>query len=91
MSWDLVFTPQAVADARRIAVAGLKPRVYELFAVLRSGPLEAHLPLDALVGEMSGVCSRPINARHRLIYQVMPYGRVVKVLRMWTEGSPDRG
>ena len=91
MSWDLVFSPQAITAARRIVAAGLKPRVFELFAVLRSGPLQAHVPLDALVGEMSGVCSRPINARHRLIYQVMPYGRVVKVLRMWTEGPADHG
>ncbi len=86
MSWDLVFTPQAEEDARRIAAAGLKPRVHELFTVLRSGPLQDHLPYEALVGEMEGVYSRRINSRHRLVYQVMPYGRVVKVLRMWGGG-----
>lgn len=87
MSWDLVFTPRAQADARRIAAAGLKPRVYELFTVLRSGPLQEHVPFEALVGELEGVYSRRINARHRLLFQVMPYGRVVKILRMW--GGPD--
>lgn len=85
MSWDLVFTPQAVEDARRIAAVGLKPRVYELFAVLRSGPLQEHVPYEALVGELEGVYSRQINSRHRLIYEVMPYGRVVKILRMWSD------
>jgi len=83
VSWDLVFTPRAVEDARRIAAAGLKPRVYELFTVLRSGPLQEHVPFEALVGELEGVYSRRITARHRLVYQVMPYGRVVKILRMW--------
>lgn len=87
MSWDLVFTPRAVEDARRIAAAGLKPRVYELFTVLRSGPLQEHVPYEALLGELEGVYSRRINARHRLVYQVMPYGRVVKILRMWGEPS----
>lgn len=87
MSWDLVFTPRAVEDGRRIAEAGLKPRVYELFAVLRAGPLDAHLPYEALVADLEGVYSRRINARHRLIYQVMPYGRVVKILRMWTDSA----
>ena len=85
MSWDLVFTPRAEEDARLIAKAGLKPRVYELFSVLRTGPLQDHFPYEALVGEMEGVYSRRINARHRLVYQVMPYGRVVKILRMWTD------
>ena len=87
MSWDLVFTPRAEQDARRIAAAGLKPRVYELFTVLRSGPLQEHVPFEALVGELEGVYSRRINARHRLVYKVMPYGRVVKILRMWGGGD----
>jgi toxin YoeB len=36
------------------------------------------------VGDLTGALSRRINIQHRLVYQVVDEGRVVKVLRMWS-------
>jgi Txe/YoeB family toxin of toxin-antitoxin system len=38
----------------------------------------------APVGNLRGALSRRINIQHRLVYQVLQEGHVVKVLRMWT-------
>ncbi|MDK9726142.1 MAG: type II toxin-antitoxin system YoeB family toxin [Sterolibacteriaceae bacterium MAG5] len=36
------------------------------------------------VGDLAGAYSRRINIQHRLVYEVFPKERVVRVLRMWT-------
>ena len=82
--WDLRFTGQAGKDAKKLASAGLKPKAQELLEVLRNNPFQNPPPYEKLVGDLSGVFSRRINIKHRLVYQVLEKERVVKVLRMWT-------
>lgn len=41
-------------------------------------------PFEKLVGDLAGACSRRINIKHRLVYQVLDDVRTVKVIRMWT-------
>jgi toxin YoeB len=40
--------------------------------------------IEKLVGDLAGAYSRRINVQHRLVYQILPKQRTVKVLRMWT-------
>ena len=84
MSWRLVFTKQAQKDAKKIARAGLKPQVNRLLEVLREDPFRNPPSFEKLVGDLSGACSRRINIRHRLVYQVLGDIRTVKIIRMWT-------
>ena len=84
VSWQLVFTKQAQKDAKKIARAGLKPRVNRLLEVLRVDPFRNPPSYEKLVGDLSGACSRRINIRHRLVYQVLGDIRTVKIIRMWT-------
>ena len=42
------------------------------------------LPPSNLDRDLAGAYSRRINIQHRLVYQVLPEIRTVKVLRMWT-------
>ncbi len=84
MSWRLLYTKQARKDARKLAVAGLRPRAEELLAVLEDDPLRSPPPFEKLVGDLSGALSRRINIQHRLVYQILVDEHVVKVLRMWT-------
>ena len=84
MSWRLVFTKQAQKDAKKIARAGLKPQVNRLLEVLREDPFRNPPSYEKLVGDLSGACSRRINIRHRLVYQVLGDIRTVKIIRMWT-------
>jgi Txe/YoeB family toxin of toxin-antitoxin system len=82
--WKIVFTKQAQKDAKKIAEAGLRPKVEALLNILRENPYKTPLPYEKLVGDLAGAYSRRINIQHRLVYQVIDEQKVVKILRMWT-------
>ena len=84
VSWTLVYTKQAQKDAKKIASSGLRPNVERLLGIIAVDPFLVPPPYESLVGNLKGSVSRRINIKHRLVYQVLPEDRVVKVLRMWT-------
>ncbi|MCM2321526.1 MAG: Txe/YoeB family addiction module toxin [Pseudomonas sp.] len=84
MTWCVVFTRQAQKDARNLSAAGLKGKAQALLDVLAENPFQTPPAYEKLVGDLAGAYSRRINIQHRLVYQVLPADRTVKVLRMWT-------
>ena len=84
MTWQIVYTAQARKDAKKVAAAGLRPKVERLLDVLRRNPYRSPPRYERLVGDLAGACSRRITIRHRLVYQVIDEARTVKVIRMWT-------
>lgn len=84
MSWTLVYTSQARRDARKLSRSGLKPQAEKLLAILAKNPYQSPPPLERLVGDLAGACSRRINIQHRLVYQVLDDVKTVKIIRMWT-------
>ncbi len=83
-AWQVVFTRQARRDARKLAASGLREKAEELLEVLRTDPWQQPPRFEKLVGDLAGAYSRRINVQHRLVYQILPKPRTVKVLRMWT-------
>ncbi len=84
MSWLIVFTKQAQKDAKKLASSNLRPQAQRLLDVLAADPFQNPPPFEKLLGDLEGAYSRRINIQHRLVYQVYPTERTVKVLRMWT-------
>ena len=84
MSWELVFTKHAQKDAKKLSSAGLRPKAEALLEVLRKDPFQNPPPYEKLVGDLAGAYSRRINIQHRLVYQVLPDIKTVKVIRLWT-------
>jgi toxin YoeB len=84
VSWQLLFTKQAQKDAKKIAASGLKPKAEALLAILHNDPYQNPPPFEKLVGDLAGAYSRRINVQHRLVYQVLPEIKTVKVIRLWT-------
>ena len=84
MSWRLVYTRQAKKDARKLAAAGLKPQTQELLRILQEDPFRNPPSFEKLIGDLSGAFSRRINIQHRIVYQILPDEKIVKVIRMWT-------
>jgi Txe/YoeB family toxin of toxin-antitoxin system len=82
--WALVYSKQALKDAKKLKAAGLKPRAEELLAILREDPLRNPPPFEKLLGDLTGAYSRRINIHNRLVYEVFAKERTVRVLRMWT-------
>ena len=66
MPWQVVFTPQAQKDARKLARSGLRPRAEELLALLARNPFETPPRFEKLVGDLAGAYSRRINIQRRL-------------------------
>jgi Txe/YoeB family toxin of toxin-antitoxin system len=83
VSWKVVFAKHAMKDAGKLA-AGLKPKAQELLAVLAEDPFRNPPAYEKLVGDLAGAYSRRINILHRLVYEVFPELRTVRVLRMWS-------
>ena len=84
MSWRLVYTKQALKDAKKIAASGLKNKVQPLLALLEKDPLRTPPPFQKLVGDLAGLYSRRINIQHRIVYQVYRREKVIKIIQMWT-------
>lgn len=84
MSWQIVFTAQARRDAKKLLPSGLKPQAQQLLLILAEDPYCTPPPYEKLVGGLSGAYSRRINIQHRLVYQILPEIKTVKVIRMWT-------
>ena len=84
VNWNLVFTNQAQKDAKKISKANLKSKVEQLFMILIKNPFQNPPPFEKLVGDLTGAYSRRINIQHRLVYEVIPDEKIIKIIRMWT-------
>ena len=82
--WRVVYTKQALKDAKKLSAAGLRTKAETLLNILRENPYQTPPPFEKLIGDLAGAYSRRINIQHRLVYQIMDDERAVKVIRMWT-------
>ena len=84
VKWRLVYTRQALKDAKKLSASGLQPKAKALLEIIEKDPFCNPPRYEKLVGDLSGAYSRRINIQHRLVYQVLPESRTVKIIRMWT-------
>jgi len=84
VSWKLVYSKQALKDAKKLAASGLKPKAQELLTMLEPNPLQNPPAFEKLVGDLQGLYSRRINIQHRLVYEIFEQEHIVRVLRMWS-------
>ncbi len=84
MSYELVYTRQAMKDARKLKGTPLARKARELLDLISENPFGTPPSFEALVGDLKGAYSRRINIQHRLVYQVLEDEQIVKVLRLWT-------
>jgi Txe/YoeB family toxin of toxin-antitoxin system len=83
VSWQFVYSKHAQKDAKKLAAAGLKNKAMALLEMISADPFQ-NPPCEKLVGDLAGAYSRRINIQHRLVYEVFPEERGVRILRMWT-------
>jgi Txe/YoeB family toxin of toxin-antitoxin system len=85
MTWTLVYTQQALKDAKKLGSTQLKTKAQRLLDILAKNPYQNPPSYEKLVGDLAGAYSRRINIQHRLVYQALDSMKTVKVLRMWTQ------
>jgi toxin YoeB len=89
VTWRVLFTRQARADAKKFSASGMQSAVEELLDILREDPFRTYPPYEMLVGDLLGAYSRRINIQHRLVYQVLVQEQVVKIIRLWLQSLED--
>lgn len=84
VTWNLAYSKYALKDAKKLSAAGLKDKAQVLLDLLERDPFQNPLPYEKLVGDLNGAYSRRINIQHRLVYEVFPKEKTVRILKMWT-------
>ena len=84
MNYKLVYTNQALRDAKKLNKSGLKEKAQKIISILSENPYLTPPPYEKLIGELSGAYSRRINIQHRIVYQIIEPEKTVKIIRMWT-------
>ncbi len=82
--WKIVYTKQALKDAKKLSATGLREKAEKLLKILRANPYQTPPPFEKLIGDLAGAYSRRINIHHRIVYQVIDNEKIVKVIRLWT-------
>ena len=84
VNWKLVYTKQALKDAKKLSSSGLRPKAEDILEIIKKNPFKTPPPFEKLVGDLAGAYSRRINIQHRIVYQVLKRYKTVKIIRMWT-------
>lgn len=84
MSWQILYTKKAAADIPKLKAAKLDGKAKALIDLLRQNPYQSPPPFEKLQGGLSGACSRRINIKRRLVYEVLEEQKAVKIISMWT-------
>ena len=82
--YQLIFSPQAKKDSKKVAFSGLKSKVQELLTLIEEQPLKYPPRFEYLSANLEGKISRRINKQHRLVYEIFEEEKLIKVYRMWT-------
>ena len=82
--YSIVYTKKATNDIRNIKSAKLENKTKALIELIRENPYQTPPPYEKLQGDLQGACSRRINIKHRLVYEVLEEERTVKIISLWT-------
>ena len=82
--YKVVVTKQALKDFPKLTSIGLDKKAKSLIKLLKENPFQNPPSYEKLVGDMTGLYSRRINIKHRLVYQVFKEKRIVKIVSAWS-------
>jgi len=82
--YKIIYDENAVKDITKLKAAGLDKKAKNLIEIVAGDPFQNPPPYEKLVGDLSGLYSRRINIKHRLVYQVYENEKTIKILSMWT-------
>ena len=84
VNYKLVYTKQAVKDAKKLSQSGLKDKAKNLLELISNDPYKTPPRYEKLVGDLQKAYSRRINIQHRLVYEVLEDIKTIKIIRMWS-------
>ncbi len=84
MSYNIVYTKRAVADIDKLKQAKLDKKTKALIDLIKENPFMMPPNFEKLKGDLSGVYSRRINIKHRLLYEVYKEINTIKIISLWS-------
>jgi toxin YoeB len=84
MSYKVIYSKQAVKDAKKLKKSPLLKKAKAILQLLSVDPFTSPPVFEKLVGDLDGAYSRRLNTQHRIVYQVYKKQKMVKILRLWT-------
>lgn len=82
--YKIMYRKQAIKDIPKVKSIGLDTKVKSLIDLIKINPYQNPPPYEKLVGDLQGACSRRINIKHRLVYQVLEEEKIVKIISLWS-------
>lgn len=80
----VIFTKTALKDVANLKAVRLDKNAKALIEVIKNNPYQIPPPYEKLLGSLSGLYSRRINIKHRLVYEVYEPEGVIKILSLWS-------
>lgn len=82
--YKIVYTKTALKDIPKLKAAHLDKKAKALIDLIAEDPYKKPPAYEKLVGILSGTCSRRINLKHRLIYEVYEDEKTIKIISLWS-------
>lgn len=84
VAYHILYTKKAIKDIPKLKAAHLDEKAKTLIAILKTNPYQTPPPYEKLSGDLQGACSRRINIKHRLVYEIQEKEKNIKILSMWS-------
>lgn len=84
VTYQVVFSKNAQKNIPKLRSANLTEKVRMLIEIIKEDPFRNPPPYEKLIGDMSGLYSRRINIRHRLVYKVDETKKVIQIVSVWS-------
>jgi len=77
--YKVKFHKKTKKDLKKLKAAQLANNAKSLIDIIKKNPHQNPPPYEKLTGNLSGLYSRRINIRHRLVYEVIDEDKLIKV------------
>lgn len=82
--YQVFFTPIAVKDIEKLKAVHLDEKAKGLIELIKKDPYQKPPTYEKLLGDLQGLCSRRINIKHRLVYEIYEEEKIIKIVSLWS-------
>lgn len=82
--YKILYHKRALKDIQFLKAAHLDKKAKSLIALIERNPWIIPSEHEKLQGDLSGLYSRRINQKHRLVYSVDEETKTVRILSLWS-------
>lgn len=78
------FSKQAEKDKKKLKRSGLDKNCKMILNLMSNDPFCYPPSFEKLCGELSGLYSKRINIKHRIVYEIDEEKKEIHIIKMWT-------